>query len=292
MKAIKFRGNAKFCLVFTDMAMPLDMVAYNYCRTISRANTRVGDFAPGTGTSFTSNSDQLNGTPSAISFYIRRNERFIAQNKPKTALRITNINILFDSINVLNLANSEQLYEVCKKNNYNGSYEDWFSLSGSYIRLKVPDDIPLTALDAVGRLIRHNIQITCDFINQTDETITDPELIVIYEYDGIFTKQQNYGQAQLNIVSPDDVLNSSELPQLPKDIMLMQQQYGGFSMGEIFSKVAKHLPASVKLAKKCGPDALKLVRDIVSGKGLEEGYGLTGGQIMSRGNLQSRIKDY
>jgi hypothetical protein len=302
-----------------DVPLPLNVIAYNYSQIISRANSFGASVPAGPVTyNFTSNSDQVNGTPSFISFYIRRQENDINYDKPKTALRITGIDILFDTINILNLAAPEQIYEICKKNGYNGTYEDWYTLSGSFIRLKLPTDIPVGALDAVGRLIRHNVQIKCYFENQTNETYVNPELIVMYEYTGMFSKQQNYGQGQINIVSPEDVLRSSDLPELPKDLFLLQKHYGGISLSEIYQKAKTYGPAAYNLAKKCGPEAYHLIRDIVSnghGRGVvgggpssinsanasgyddmyddnDFGSGITGGRVVNKRKLRKRISNY
>lgn len=270
-----------------DQSLPLDLVSYDYVKYYSQVTGLNQSVAANVKSSITSSNNQLGGTPDWIMFYIREQYKDISPNNPKTALPITRLQITFDTAQIFNNADPQQLYEISKKNGYNGLYEDFINYSGSYIKLKFPTDVNVQALDGVGRLLKHQLNITADFINNTGRTIT-PEIVLVIGYRGIWTKGYNYSQPQINIVSANDILNSADLPNIPRDMLLMDKMYGGFSAKDVYNKISTVGPKAVKFLKECGPQALDIVNDLRG-----NGYaGNTGGKIAKRSNLRNRLRDY
>ena len=277
-----------------DQSLPLDLVSYNYSKYYSQVTDFNQTLTPAQTVSVTNSNNQLGGTPEWIAFSVREKTANINEQTPKVALRIKNIKITFDTQILLESADPIQIYEICKKNGYNGTYEDWYNYSGSYVMLKLPSDIQVQALDAPGRLLKHQLQIEVQVENQTSRNIAI-EMPLIISYVGVFVKGYNYGQPSQNIVSANDVLNSKNLPAVPRDVLLLEQMYGGFSFKDMYQKAKKIAPKALSLAKKCGPEALDLVKDI-AGRGLSagDGYGsgVVGGRYAKRGKMKKRMKKY
>lgn len=279
-----------------DMSLPLDLVSYNFSKYYSQVTDFNKTLAPGAETSDTNSNNQLGGTPEWIMFSLREKSSNISEENPKVALRIKRIQITFDTLTLLDSADPVQIYEICKKNGYNGTYEDWYNYSGGYIKLKFPSDLQVQALDAPGRLLKHQLQIQVTYQNQTDRTIA-VEMPLIISYVGVWTKGYNYSQPQQNIVSADDVLNSANLPSVPRDLILMDKMYGGFSFKDMYQKARNIAPKALKLAKDCGPQALDLVKDItgrgvVGGEYDSYGSGVVGGRMASRKKMKRRLTRY
>lgn len=278
-----------------DMSLPLDLVAYNYSKYYSQITDFNTVLAPGDSEEVTNSNNQLGGTPEWIIFSIREKSSNISEQNPKVALQIEKIQVTFDTLSLLDSADPIQIYEICKKNGYNGTYEDWANYSGGYIKLKLPSDIQVQALDAPGRLLKHQLQIKVTVRNQTDRDIAI-EMPLIISYVGVWTKGYNYSQPQQNIVSADDVLNSQNLPSVPRDLVLMQKMYGGFSFKDVYQKAKNIAPKALKLAKDCGPQALDLVKDItgrgVVGGDMNYGSGVVGGKMAKRNQMKRRLKRY
>jgi hypothetical protein len=276
-----------------DQALPLDLISYDFSKFFSQvSNVSNNDIlAAGATTEYSNTNNQLGGTPEYIMFYFREKSNFVSPSKPKTALKIEKLKITFDTMTILSEADPTQIYEICKKNEYNGSAEDFFNYSGSYIKLKFPTDINVQALDAVGRLLKHQLTVTATVKNQTDRDM-QVEMPLVISYAGVWVKGYNYSQPQQNIVSANDVLNSQNLPALPRDMMIMDKVYGGLSLKDVYDKAKTVGPKAVSFLKDCGPRAIDLVNDL-RGKGLEEyGAGRSGGKIAKRGIMHERLQKY
>lgn len=289
----EIRGNPSLLIqeyeLQPDMALPSNIVSYPYEDYSSQITNLSGSVASGATTTLKANSIQTGGTPSYFAFYIREQDRDRSFINPITAARINSLRILFDTKKPLTGASSSQLYEIAKKNGYSLTFEDFAYRSGGYMVCKVPTDINLDSLDAVGRTMRHSFSVEVNFTNQTNREI-NYELVIFYTYVGALQKSFNYASSQVNIVSADDILNSDKLPEAPRDMLLLDRK-GGISVSSMFNRARKTMPKLMNFSKKCGPDMIDILKDL-KGSGINGIDGLVGGKKANRSSMRDRLSEY
>lgn len=272
-----------------DSALPADLVTYPYHDVYNQTTVNSAATPAGAIGQIISSGNQLRGTPEYIGFYIGERDFDRSYTNPITALSIDSVTIQWDTMTILNNANRYQLYEICKKNGYSLSYEDWYYRSGGFVLLKLPTDIQVGSLDAVGRMLRHSLSVTVTYRNQTNRAIV-AKLPLIISYVGSMVKSYNYAQSQSNIVTASDVINSENFPALPRDMLLMERS-GGINIKDIFSRGMKILPKVRDFAQKCGPDMVNIAKEM-SGSGMEGLNGVVGGIKARRSELRNRLAKY
>lgn len=270
-----------------------NLIAYDYTKNYSQV-TRGPSVPSGASSSILSNNNQTAGTPTQIMFYIR--DKNVSYLTPKTALRITKISVVLDTKILFEQMSPVQLYTVNKANGYNGQFEDWYNYSGSYFRLVTTEQLPLDIGDSPSRLVKKQLSLEIQFENQTDRTI-DPELVLMISYSGVMNKGFSYASYEQNILSARDVLESKNLPEMPREVVAMNKMYGGISFSEVFSKgkqaynVAKNCaPALKNVYDQCGDDVIQLIRG-KKGKGVTGGK-VMGGKVASRSSMKNRLTNY
>lgn len=236
-----------------------------------------------------------------------------------TFLSIENVNITFNNTNsILSGATQKQLFDICIKNGYQGSWEHFacqplyngafpgttgsarYVGSGSPLCLHFAEDIYLQPDQAAG-LANGNFQFSATLTianrNSTGRLDAVPmDIICCFVSDGVMTISQGNVSHQVAVISSSDVLNSREQPGLTMTNFRSDPAILGAGwmddIGNFASKVNDFLKQSKIIStvgKAVSPIIPYGIGNVATGIAENLGYGYNvGGKMMSKRSLMYR----
>jgi len=211
---------------------------------INPQSQNFGVVQPGAVAQVSFNAQQLSGVPSRIYMFGRNTDR--TPFTTDTYFRLESLNMQFDNLTgIFGGATPQQLYQICAENGYEGSFSEWYQYSGSVMAVDFAKDVPLAEYAAVGLAKNINFQFTAQVRNISSVALPLTFFTVIC-YDGVFCLNQD-GAAflQINLLTPEDVIGSKSVQQLPYHAIRDWAQQGGSFMSTL-SKVPSFAKNLVK----------------------------------------------
>ena len=241
------------------------------------------------GSSFTTslNSIQQNNIPEYVLIVAQQklsdrqtqvNPTWYASNSSDTAMRIDNIAVSVNgSASFLASATTEQLYQLSRKNGLQCSFASWKKGAGSFLLLKLGDDLPLQPGEAPGSIGTFNFQVTSITATNLSSGTINPEFLIIPIYDGVISISYDTAQLSTGILTAQTALLAP---------VLSHEKLGGSFFSKLKSGVGSLIRKGLPIAEMFFPP-LKVARQVgqvLLGKGLQNGAGC-GGMVPTGGKM-------
>lgn len=203
---------------------------------------------------------QLQSIPRRIYISVGRDRSTKTAETTDTYFRLNSITFYWNNKNFLSEATREDLYNICSKNGYQGSFTQWSKFVGSVLCIDMGTDIGLMPDEAPGLIGSYNLYMRLNVTNMSVSAIT-PSLNVVAISEGIFNIIEGATNHVRGVLRKEDILNSVQDPNIkfkpPTTV------WGGdffSSIKDFFSKVGniakKVLPIAETVAPFLGPEAL------------------------------------
>ena len=283
-------------------------VNYQYYKCETYVNDMNTTLAASASQTFTNNAIQLSTVPKCIYIWASRPESSKTYLTTDTFFRINSL-----SLNYLNVSGQfssmsiQDLYQMCVSNGCNLSWTEWSGralsigestgpgtlgsvdgMVGSCIKISIKDlHIPSNVASGLNLNSQLSFSVNVENVNVAEPVPV--ALTTVLVYDGLMTISNGSMATQVGVISERDVVETRKDRDNYIDWSSAQSIYGG----DLFSKLG-HFAAMGKR----GLDAVCSVKDMVGmGHGAEkpEHHGKKkahGGQLLSRGELKSRMFDY
>jgi hypothetical protein len=208
----------------------------------------------------TSNNIQLNSIPRFIYLFARRQNSEQSFNTTDSYMSINGVRVNWNNQNaLLSNASQQQLYDISRKNGFDGSWLDWSAGDvyaefgsqsqringiGSVLCLEMGVDIGLKDDECPGMIGTYNLQVELDVTNKSQSTLT-PTLYIITVINGVFTIYDNSASKRIGVVSKKEAMEAKE--QMGIDYYGLQKNLmsGGFNLKKV-GKLAKRLGRQYK----------------------------------------------
>tara|TARA_B110001450_G_scaffold72498_1_gene68787 strand:- start:763 stop:2517 length:1755 start_codon:yes stop_codon:yes gene_type:complete len=283
-------------------------VNYQYYKCETYVNDMNTTLAASASQTFTNNAIQLSTVPKCIYIWASRPESSKTYLTTDTFFRINSL-----SLNYLNVSGQfssmsiQDLYQMCVSNGCNLSWTEWSGralsigestgpgtlgsvdgMVGSCIKISIKDlHIPSNVASGLNLNSQLSFSVNVENVNVAEPVPV--ALTTVLVYDGLMTISNGSMATQVGVISERDVVETRKDRDNYIDWSSAQSIYGG----DLFSKLG-HFAAMGKR----GLDAVCSVKDMVGmGHGMDkpEHHGKKkahGGQLLSRGELKSRMFDY
>jgi hypothetical protein len=201
-----------------------------------------------------------------------------------TYFRIDNINVSWDNQNGLfSSAQAIDLWRMSVINGCNLSWPEWFGTTqsmsstgpplnvnavGSIICIELGKDIALRIGQCPGQLCQINFSFFADVVNINPYLAMTPDLYAICVYDGTLTIGNNSALLEIGNITPSDVLNAPENPNITYNHV--EKMFGGGDFFSTFKDIASGIGKNIV---KYGPDILRGAVKLLPMIGLGEGEG-------------------
>lgn len=247
---------------------------------VATAGTNISSNATAT---LVSQSFNLDGIPASILVWVGENPANWSVSTSDVALRITQVNIQWETLqNLLATGTEFDLYHITKNNGYNMTWDDYDNYSGSYLMLIPGSSFPLPVGQVVGMGGKRTVQfqVNCTNINTT-RTI-NAFLNVLPIYSGIMNISAGSANTQTNPLTEADVLSAQALPLIEKEALKLGgsgffSDVGNFLTEKILPIAASAVPYG-QAAYQIGKTGLDVYNKLkgrgVSGGGRMKGRGL------------------
>ena len=179
---------------------------------------------------YNTNSIQLSGIPSKC-YVLAKVQNYLTQAAPTwtdTYAGINNLSIQYNARSgLMASASQEQLYLISKKNGCNLSYTQWlgapvtsaFSFNpansyctvGSVVALDFACDLGLGSLEADSKNVSATLQINVS-LTSLQPGVSAYSIYIIIVESGIFTIHNGVSNAQVNVLTSEDILNAKRQP--------------------------------------------------------------------------------
>lgn len=228
-------------------ALP-DIVVRSYNSITANATSQT-PFTAGQQRTIQSQSFQISQIPKKIWVWVNDSilDTATGYTKSDYNFSIEAVTVLFNNrAGLLSTFNEADLYNTCMAEENNVfSFVQSRSFTGSVLCIDPAKLLGLRENEAPGLLGNYQLQIQVTCTNISSSTIT-PYLYVTWGLDTIFTiSQDNVSNKIQGFITPDDVLNASNLPANPSKFA-EDNIYGG----SIWSKIKKGLKKAFDFTKK------------------------------------------
>lgn len=196
---------------------------------------------------------QLNAIPRFIYIFIRQRDASALQSESYAS--IENIKINWTNHNaLLSNASQQQLYDICRKNGVDLSWNEWTSYPmlqnfggvgqfvsglGSVICLEFGTDIGVRADEAPGIIGTFNLQVEATYKNYSGQTRDNLELILITSIPGIFTIYNNTASSRIGVFSKNQIGSAAPRAGLSYFDLERELMNGGFNYKKSLRKIGK-----------------------------------------------------
>lgn len=210
---------------------------------------------------------RLDGTPSKIYIFARKNLNSFSFNDCDAYGYISNVSVNFATkTSLLSGLPPQSLYQMCVNNGLKYSWQEFKAFQGSVICIDFASDISMDAFNAPGMSEQTQIQIQITYQNIAPSTIQH----TIYQcvlYEGMLDYSNNSAQTFSNILVPgdltsDQILSASKSRAAHLDLNFMGGTFKE-SARKAFNKAIevgkKYAPAAKSALVKYGPEALSVV---------------------------------
>lgn len=243
------------------------------------------------------NAINLSATPGTVYFCIRERDTDLSFTSSDSFARIDKVVLNWaNNQGKLASANSEDLYQIAKRNGCNMNYAQWNKHIGSVLAVRIGKDIGLDSLQAPGLLSNPQLSANFNFTNTGSRTI-NYSLYAFVVYEGTLNINNGMVSKQIAMLNTSDIVatqnsNKQLVAKGPKNI------YGGNIFGmSLFSDIKDVVKKVADTAKKIGPDVVETGVDIAEklgphamkllGLGMKKkrGAAISGGAVISRNDL-------
>jgi len=267
-------------------------ISYNYFN-VDRYVTQGPTLAPGASMTLPTTNINLKSLPTKLILFAQEQYSDRSVNKTiGTFAYIPQINVTFNgSTGLLAGASAQQLFQMSKSNGLSYSWEEHSTQIGSVIIISFGKDLQIgsgaSEITAPGLAGNYNIQanVTIQNIN-THRSITFQLYMVTIE-NGSLVLAGNKTFLNLGIITPEDVLNSHEMPMV--DYHAVQNLEGGGPF-DFFKDIARKIVSGAEKILphviEHGPKALSIARSLTGMGGRKHrrkrrGGAFVGGDLLS-----------
>lgn len=201
---------------------------------------------------------RLDGTPSKIYVYARKNLNSFSFNDCDAYAYISNVSINFGTkTSLLSGLPPHSLYQMCVNNGLKYSWQEFKVFQGSVLCIDFASDISMDYWNAPGlsEQTQITIQITYQNIAPVDVQHTIYQCVL---YEGLIDYSLNQAQTFANALSPGDITNDQIISASKSRAAHMNLNFMG---GTFKESSRKALNKAVQLGKKYGPTAVKLAKE-------------------------------
>ncbi|KKL73384.1 hypothetical protein LCGC14_2075440, partial [marine sediment metagenome] len=248
--------------------VPRPMYDYNY----QHYNVQKRDFgsavAPNAQISICSNTLKMDVIPSYIYVFIKKKQANRTVLDSDSYFRIDNIKLKWaNQPTLLSEYRTEDLFEMCVKNGYDGSFLDFTANTtrnfagttiteingvGSVIRIRMGDDVGMmNQWMAPGLQYASDFQVEVLATNQNQSDTFEPTLYVVFQEDAVLSIGNNSAFLQLGVLSREDVINARKMEGIN------YQRFSDMQGGVNVKKIGRDI---LKIAKKGAPIAKKVLQ--------------------------------
>lgn len=241
-----------------------------------------GDVAGGDKTQMSSESFKLSQIPSCMWVFVRHKRQTSNAETSDSFCGITNLRLTWNTETLFSSATQQDLFEMSKRNGCNLSWSQFKEYRGSVICLSFGDQIGLIDGEAPSVRGQYTLRVECDVENLSDIAF-DPELFVVFNYQGAFTLMENTASAKVGLLTPEDVLASSRsMVEMPY-ARWKNLQGGSFWSGlkNIINKVASGIGQLAPIVSQVAPQYANIAKTAGDVSGIVQGLtgkGLSGGR--------------
>lgn len=275
--------------------------------------------APGGTGSMSSDTIQLSTIPAYFLIFLKKRVADRAFTDTDSYFGITQVTAKWaNTPNQMSEMSQRDLYQMCVKNGYQGSFQDWtgdacyefngtatstWNGTGSLLKIRMCEDIALIdANQAPGVGEKNNVQFEIQFKNNHPSESIRPTMYVIAVEDQVFSIDREMAYSQANIISYSDVINSAERDGLDFHSLMHTDMQGGVNLkkvGRWFKRAGRTAYHGLKGVAKVAPDILQAVDTIKAVAGAAGGQlvggrkrrsSKKGGQLMDRSQLRKRLE--
>lgn len=213
--------------------------------------------APGQVTTKTLSNLRLDGTPSKIYIFCRKNLNSFNYNDCDAYSYISNVSVNFGTkTSLLSGLPPQSLYQMCVNNGLKYSWQEFKAFQGSVICIDFSSDISMDALNAPGLSEQTQIQIQITYQNIAPSSIQH----TIYQcvlYEGMMDYSLNQAQTFSNVLVPGDLTGDQILNASKSRAAHMNLNFMG---GNFKESARKAYNKAIEVGKKYGPTAAKLAK--------------------------------
>lgn len=200
---------------------------------------------------------RLDGTPSKIYVFARKNLNSFSYNDCDAYAYISNVSVNFGTkTSLLSGLPPESVYQMCVNNGLKYSWQEYKSFQGSVLCIDFSSDISMDYFNAPG--LSDQTQITIQITYQNIAPVSVQH--TIYQcilYEGLIDYSLNQAQTFANVLSPGDITNDQILSASKSRAAHMNLNF----MGGTFKESArKAFNKAVDIGKKYGPTAAKIAK--------------------------------
>ena len=227
-------------------------IQYSY-NEFNRYTSSQAPMNPDANTTLTSNNIQINAIPRYIWIYGRRkNSAAFNFNKPDSYLSITNVSVDWNNSNsLLSSATQQQLYDICRRNGVNLSWNEWSGQKlisssdiggtgyiagiGSVLCLEFGTDIGLKNGETAGQIGTYNLQVKIGVTSRypVQEEI---EMYIVTSIPGVFTIFDMSASKRIGVVGR---AVGSSVPGLTYETMKKDLMSGGFKLKKTLRSIGR-----------------------------------------------------
>lgn len=247
----------------------------------------------GTSITMSSESFKLSQIPSCMWVFVRHKRQTSSQDTADAFCGLKNLRLTWNTETLFSSATQQDLYEMSVRNGCNLTWQQFSKYRGSPICLSFGDQIGLIDGEAPGVRGQYTLRVEVDAENLSTADF-DPELFVVFNYQGSFTLMENTASAKVGLLTPEDVLASSQsMVEMPYESWKNLQGAGFWSsLKNIVGKVSSGVGHAADIASKVLPElgmgqqympAIARAGKVAGIVGKATGGGMVGGRMRGRG---------
>ncbi len=242
---------------------------YDYAE-IQRFPTNIGSMTTGQVLTLSTQNIQMSRVPNRVWIVAKQRNLDQTFNTSDVFAYISNIQILYNNKNgLLSTMAPSQIYQMCVRNGMNLNWGQFAFFVGSPICVQWGYDVQLDPTVAPGMSYNSNFQVQCTVTNLSASTI-NYDLYIIPEFKGVYNIQGVSANAQLGVLSMQDVLDAGKNPLLE----YTADQRTALLGGNIFSDIGSTFKRGFDYLAPHALNALKTYGPAIAKRGLQ--YALTG----------------
>ena len=245
---------------FHYMTPPLSMelpkqIAYPYTQPIYYSTVNTNAIASGAEGIINLQNIQLNSIPQKMYLWVALQDVATDMTKTDTYLEIKKVNITFNnSTGILASASEYDLYNISRRNGFNGSWRQFSNDVGSVVCLQFGEDIPLSSdILAAGTRGSYNFsaQLT---VNNNYGTSIVAVASALFIHEGVFVIDSGKCYREVGILTQNEVLDTKKDDHPAVDQPDALAAAGGLSWSEFLGYLKKGTRGAINLAKNIVPN--------------------------------------
>lgn len=281
------------------LSMPaISAVTYDYYEVdLNPRDFTIG--AVDTQTVVNSNALKLRQVPYMMYLYAKKRKSDETEEDSDTFPVIEKVNITWNNETLFTSASQEQLYMLCKDNDYNQSYAQYSNFTGSVLGLKFGEQIGLSEELAPGTATQATLRVQCTFVNKNDEIPqgTQMQFYILLLLQGNITVRENSSVLSIGDLEKPQVLDAIQSAERAEPEQVNQLEGSGFlgkakhivkKSARVLEKIGKGAKTLAPLAGEFAPEVM--VAGDIAQKAGKAGRKLTGGGLVGGGLVGGAVE--